>query len=72
MMFVEIINKNSVPTSQRTSSVFIAKANQLMLFREIIVYFENHARYRNTLFGGKWSFNVKANGTSLYQSDLQG
>ena len=71
-IFVEIMNKNSVPTSQRTSSVSITKSNQLMLFREIIVYIEDHARYRNTLFGRKWSFSVKANGTSVYHPTLQG
>jgi hypothetical protein len=72
MIFVEIINKNSVPTSQRISSVSITKANQSILFRDFIVYFEDHGSYKNTLYGRKCWFNVKGNGTSVYGSALHG
>ena len=71
MTFVEIISKNPVPTSQRTSSVSITKANQLILFREIIVYFEDNGGYRNTLFGRKWCFGVKGIGTSVHRSAVR-
>jgi hypothetical protein len=33
------MTKNSVPTSQKTHSVFITETKRLMLFREIIVVY---------------------------------
>jgi hypothetical protein len=66
--------QSSVRTSQETHYVSATKANQLMLFREIIaVYCENHTGHINTLCVQNAHFlNVRARGIYSYQYSLKG
>jgi hypothetical protein len=51
-LFVQLIFKNPVRTSQETNSVSITTNNRLRFFREIItVYSDNHKKNTNTLCG---------------------
>jgi hypothetical protein len=60
--------KASVPTSQRTPSVYITNTSQLMLYREIIAVFsEIHTKHINTMCGqNEETLNVTADGTNSY------
>jgi hypothetical protein len=71
---MQLIFKNSVPTSKKTQRVSIIKINWLMLFREIIaVYSENHMESINTLCEQNVELlNVKAGGRYSYHCALKG
>ena len=46
LAFICNVYKNIVPASQRTHSVFITNANELILFREVIANnYENYKKY---------------------------
>lgn len=49
--------KNSVPTAQETNCVLIAQTEQLILFREVISYFESHEKQVHVPLG-KWRFFI--------------
>jgi hypothetical protein len=55
------VNKNSFPTSQKSNTIFIIQANQLVLFREIIPECsEEHTKNTNTKRGQNGEFCIAA------------
>jgi hypothetical protein len=64
-MFVQVLYKRSVHTSQRTHPMYIIKTGPSVLFRVIIsVYSDNCAAYVNTLWQQTAEFyNVAFGGT---------
>jgi hypothetical protein len=59
------MRNNSAHTSQETNYVSVAKANRLMLYKEInAVYRQNHMKRKNTFCGQNPEFlYVKADGS---------
>jgi hypothetical protein len=60
IIYIIRVYKNSVPTSQKTCCILIAKNIRLMLFREIIaLHSMNHEKHTNKTCAKMQSFSVK-------------
>jgi hypothetical protein len=72
-IFVEIIFQRSVRTAKTTQPMTITKIKLLMLFKEIVVYSENHIKAINILCEQMEEvLIVKEGGTYSYHYALKG